>query len=60
MNLIKKIASERNVGLEKIAKNTGIPVSTVYAIANDKCEPGVFRAIKIAKALNSTVEEVFI
>jgi putative transcriptional regulator len=43
----------------QVAKEAQISESQYQNIEYDKCEPGVRTAIRIAKALNSTVENLF-
>ena len=43
----------------QVAKETGISEQVYQRYEYDKCEPGVRTAIRIAKALNSTVESLF-
>lgn len=43
----------------QVAKLAQISETQYQNIEYDKCEPGVRTAIRIAKALNSTVEELF-
>ena len=43
----------------QVAKETGISETQYQNIEYDKCEPGVRTAIRIARSLNSTVEELF-
>ncbi|MDR3586884.1 MAG: helix-turn-helix transcriptional regulator [Desulfosporosinus sp.] len=60
MSQIKKIIVERNLKIDQIASEAGLPLSSLYAIVNDGREPSVSKAIKIARALNATVEELFV
>lgn len=43
----------------QVAKESDICESQYQNIEYNKCEPGVRTAIRIAKALNSTVEDLF-
>ena len=59
MNRIREVASEKQIKIEQIIRNTGIAKSSMYQIINSEYEPSVTKALKIAKALGSTVEELF-
>lgn len=43
----------------QVAKETGVAERLYQLYEYDQCEPGVRTAIRIARALNSTVEELF-
>jgi putative transcriptional regulator len=60
MNRIREVASEKKIKVEQIIRSTGIAKSSMYQIINDEFEPSVSKALKIAKVLDSTVEELFI
>lgn len=58
MNL-KRIRENTGYTQEDIAKLTGITLRSYIGIENSKHLPNVKTAIKIAKILHSTVEELF-
>jgi len=60
MNRIREVATEKQIKIEQIIRNTGIAKSSMYQIINSEYEPSVTKALKIAKALGSTVEELFV
>lgn len=43
----------------QVAKETGLSEQMYQRYEYDKCEPGVRTAIRIARVLNRTVEELF-
>lgn len=45
---------------EALAKECGVARQTINCIENDKYDPTLALAFKIAKVLNRTVDEVFI
>jgi transcriptional regulator with XRE-family HTH domain len=61
MNL-KELAKSRGTNLSRIADQTGIPKSTLYAISQGETafeNVGISTFIKLGEALGMSVEEVF-
>lgn len=59
-NKLKEVRQSRGMSQQAVANASGIGIRIYqYYEAGDK-EPGVHTALKIAKALNSTVEELFL
>lgn len=58
-NKIKEFAENQNIKFEDLAEKAGLSRTTVYSIARGSSVPTLENAYKIAKALNSTVQELF-
>ena len=58
-NRIKQLRKELGLRQEDMAKKLGVTRQTIIAIENDKYNPTLELAMKIAKLLKMTVEEVF-
>lgn len=59
MSVVKKFRLKSNLTQEQIARLTQVSVRNYQKIENGKHLPRVDRAIAMAKALNTTVEELF-
>ncbi|WP_130807510.1 helix-turn-helix transcriptional regulator [Senegalia massiliensis] len=59
-NNIKKLRKELKFRQEDVAKSVGVTRQTINAIENNKYDPSLELAIKLARLLNTTVEELFI
>jgi putative transcriptional regulator len=59
-NVIKKQRKERSLRQEDMAMKLNVSRQTIIAIENDKYNPTLELAIKIARLLNMQVEDVFI
>ena len=59
MNRIKEIAEQKNIKISSIIDSTGLSKSFVYDVINGKSYPTIPTGQKIARSLNSTLEEVF-
>ncbi len=58
-NIIKQLRKEAGLRQEDMAKKLGVSRQTIIAIENDKYNPTLELAMKIAKLLNRHVEEIF-
>lgn len=58
-NNVKKYRKTRKLTLEQLAEMSGIPVSTINDIEHG-AEPRVITALCIAKALETTVEKLWL
>jgi putative transcriptional regulator len=58
-NRIKELRKKTGVRQEDVAEQTGVTRQTINAIENDKYNPTLKLAMKLAKLLNTPVEEVF-
>jgi len=59
MNYIKEVREERGLTQPELAKKAKVSKGSMSEIENDKQIPGVYNALRIAKALQVTVEELF-
>ena len=58
-NCIKRLRKEMGLRQEDIAANLGVSRQTIIAIENDKYNPSLELAMKLAKELGKSVEEIF-
>lgn len=58
-NIIKKLRKEAGFRQEDMAMKLGVSRQTIIAIENDKYNPTLELAMKIAKLLNRHVEDIF-
>lgn len=58
-NNIKKLRKEAGLRQEDMAKELGVTRQTIIAIENNKYDPTLSLAFKLAKLLNTTVDELF-
>lgn len=57
--LLKEIRQEKGIGLQKLAKMTGISRSHLNYIEKNEKEPSLSMAVRIAQALNIKIEELY-
>ena len=58
-NEIKKLRKEAGWRQEDLADKVGVSRQTIIAIENDKYDPTLELAMKLARHLQTTVEELF-
>ncbi len=58
-NIIKQLRKEAGLRQEDMAKELGVSRQTIIAIENDKYNPTLELAMKMAKLLNLHVDEIF-
>ena len=58
-NMIKLLRKEAGLRQEDMAKELGVSRQTIIAIENDKYNPTLELAMKIARLLGRRVEEIF-
>ena len=58
-NKIKELRKSLKIRQEDLAKEMSVTRQTINAIENEKYNPTLELAIKLAKFLNTTVEELF-
>ena len=58
-NIIKRLRKEAGLRQEDLAAQLGVSRQTVIAIENNKYNPTLELAMKIAKLLNLKVEDIF-
>ena len=59
-NNIKQLRKSRGLRHEDLAARSGVSRQTIIAIENDKYNPTLELAMKLARLLDTTVEELFI
>ncbi len=59
-NLIKVERARQNMTQEELANQLGVSRQTIYAIENNKFNPSVVMALKMARFFKMDVEELFI
>ena len=58
-NMIKQLRKDAKLRQEDLAEKVGVSRQTILAIENDKYNPTLELAMKLAKYLDKSVEEVF-
>ena len=58
-NIIKQLRKEAGFRQEDMAKKLGVSRQTIIAIENDKYNPTLELAMKIARLLDRHVEDIF-
>ncbi len=58
-NNIRAIAHEKNIRISQVINETGLSKSYVYDVINQKSNPTITVAMKIACALKARIDEVF-
>lgn len=56
---LKRIINERGLKNKWIAEQVRVEESAISQIANGKRKPGIAKAIRIARLLDTTVEDLF-
>ncbi|MBQ3135892.1 MAG: helix-turn-helix transcriptional regulator [Clostridia bacterium] len=59
-NMIKELRKEKGYRQEDLAQAVNVSRQTIIAIENDRYNPTLELAMRLAKYLNTTVEELFI
>lgn len=58
-NIIKQLRKQAGLRQEDMAKELGVSRQTIIAIENDKYDPTLELAMKMARFLNLHVDEIF-
>ncbi len=58
-NNIRVIRKDMKISQEELATRCGVTRQTINAIENDKYDPTLTLAFKLAKNLNTTVDQLF-
>lgn len=58
-NDIKKLRKAAGLRQEDLANQVGVSRQTIIAVENDKYDPTLELAMKLAKALEKNVEDIF-
>jgi len=59
-NRIRELRKELTISQDELAKLCGVSRQTINAIENDKYDPSLALAFKLAKHLRTTVDQLFI
>lgn len=59
-NHIKELRKRKNLRQEDLAQRLGVSRQTIIATENDRYNPTLELAMKLARELDTTVEELFI
>ncbi|RLQ93793.1 helix-turn-helix transcriptional regulator [Falsibacillus albus] len=59
-NQIKVLRRKRNISQEELAKRCGVTRQTINAIENDKYDPTLMLAFKLADVLQTNIDQLFI
>ena len=59
-NNIRKLRKEKGMRQEDLARSLGVSRQPINAIENNKYNPTLELAMRLARFLNTTVEELFI
>jgi len=57
---IKELRARFSITQKQLAKEVGVRRETIVYLEKGKYNPSLILAVKVARALNSTVEELFI
>ncbi len=58
-NNIRKLRKERNLRQEDLANKVGVSRQTIIAVENNKYDPTLELAMKLAEILDKKVEDIF-
>ncbi|MEE0776839.1 MAG: helix-turn-helix transcriptional regulator [Bacillota bacterium] len=58
-NNIKQHRLESNLSQSDLAKKIGVTRETISRVESGRCNPSLELAYKIAKCLNTTIEDIF-
>lgn len=58
-NIVKQLRKQAGLRQEDMAKELGVSRQTIIAIENDKYDPTLELAMKMARFLNLHVDEIF-
>jgi len=59
-NRIRELRKAKKLSQDEVAKLCGVTRQTIHAIENNKYDPTLSLAFKLAKQLDTTVDELFI
>ena len=58
-NVIRALRKERGISQEELAKRCGVTRQTVNAIENNKYDPTLVLAFRLAREMGTTVDQLF-
>lgn len=59
-NRIRELRKAKKLSQDEVAKLCGVTRQTIHAIENNKYDPTLSLAFKLAKQLDTTVDELFV
>lgn len=59
-NKIEAIRTQKNIRQEELAKALGVSRQTISSLENDRYNPSILLAFRIAKYFGLTIEDIFI
>lgn len=59
-NRIRELRKNKKLSQDELAKKCDVSRQTINAIENDKYDPSLSLAFKLAKHLDTTIEELFL
>ena len=59
-NNLEKIRKEKGISQEELAKALEVSRQTIGSLENDRYNPSIILAFKIARYFNMSIEEIFI
>ena len=58
-NRVRELREERGLSQSELARRTGVTRQTIHAIENNKYDPTLGLAMRLARLLGAPVEEIF-
>ena len=59
-NNLRVLRAIKNISQEQLAQELGVTRQTIHAVENDKYNPSIDLAFKIARFFEKSIEEIFI
>ncbi len=59
-NNLRVLRAIENISQEQLAEEVGVTRQTIHAVENDKYNPSLELAFKLARFFDKTIEEIFI
>jgi putative transcriptional regulator len=59
-NNLRVLRAIKNISQERLAQDLGVTRQTIHAVENDKYNPSLDLAFKIARFFEKRIEEIFI
>jgi putative transcriptional regulator len=59
-NNLRVLRAIENISQEQLAEEVGVTRQTIHAVENDKYNPSLELAFKLARFFHKTIEEIFI
>ena len=59
-NNLRVLRAVKNISQEELAQELGVTRQTIHAVENDKYNPSLDLAFKMARYFNKNIEEIFV